>query len=119
MKKNPFENCVAVKADPYEQYVHIATSRREFERLYRYLADETPETKNSQGMFSHLVSEKTGQPVFILGWFNQDPVTLSHELVHACFRILGYVGVISDEMNNEAFAYLHTHLMKQVLGKAK
>lgn len=41
----------------------------------------------------------------------------AHELLHATFWMLQYCGVEFDGVNNEAFTYLHEHLVRNTLEK--
>jgi len=43
--------------------------------------------------------------------------SLAHEILHAVFEIMDWAGVKYDKSSEEAFAYLHTHLMQQFLNK--
>jgi ribonucleotide monophosphatase NagD (HAD superfamily) len=115
VKKNPFAKCRRVCADPYGQHIYIATTRKEFNVLNRYLSDMEEDLRTTSGIFATLVSEKTGEKAYILGWFNEDVTTLAHELVHACFMVLDDMGVKVEAGNNEALAYLHTYLMRKIM----
>ncbi len=43
--------------------------------------------------------------------------TVSHEILHAVFDCLDYMRIEYCEKSEEAFAYLHSHLLKQFLRK--
>jgi hypothetical protein len=49
-----------------------------------------------------------------------DVPTLAHEISHATFKILGYVGVpVENDAANEAFCYLMGYLMQEALNQLK
>jgi hypothetical protein len=43
--------------------------------------------------------------------------TVAHEILHAVFDCMEYVGVKYSRESEESFTYLHTELMKQFLKK--
>lgn len=45
--------------------------------------------------------------------------TLSHELLHAAFKIGKYIGIYPNEETEEFFTHLHTYLLRQCKEKIK
>lgn len=60
-----------------------------------------------------------GKQVLLVMALAADIPTLTHELAHATFNILGYVGVAVSPANDEAFCYLLGHLMQEAIPHLK
>lgn len=58
--------------------------------------------------------------VLLVALFNNDVAVLAHEMCHATFKVLGYVGVpVENDAANEAYCYLMGYFMEQALPHLK
>ena len=57
------------------------------------------------------IDQQTPFPQYLLGVYDNEAITLIHEVCHLTFFILRNAGVDPMEGNNEAYAYLHSALM--------
>ncbi len=53
----------------------------------------------------------------IIWLHEQRSAILAHELIHVACEILDMRGIPISKDNDEVIAYLHTHMMEQVIGK--
>lgn len=77
--------------------------------------------EDSIGMASFNYDYKNGQGVVLLPDFPNNPkeiAALAHEMLHATFFIMDFCRVdYNKDTDNEPFAYLHEHLMRNALEK--
>lgn len=79
------------------------------------LLEASPPPDGADGLSYPWLSYQ-GKRVLLIVLLGADVATLAHELAHATFRILGYVGVpVENDAANEAFCYMLGYLMEKAL----
>lgn len=89
----------------YGGRIVLCRTHAEWEQCAQYLIKSTIEFPT--GMGAHQCFEGENNYIHLVGVFNRSRSTLVHELSHACFHILGRVGIATPcGEKNEAFCYL-------------
>lgn len=119
--------------DPYKRGIHVFVGS--LEELKEWVVKEyndpseedfrnfVLETKPMpQAMAQFFYSYSNGNGIALIPKFPKTPAqiaSVSHELLHATFLILNYCFVAYDDEScgNEAFTYLHEHLLRNALEK--
>lgn len=76
--------------------------------------------ENFKNNYAVFCSHDKYEPVI---WMPKKPKTareicsVAHEVLHAVFENMEWFGISLDKSSEEAFTYLHTHLMQQFLNK--
>ena len=122
-----------VICDPYKRGIHIFIGSLEElkkwvvteysypeEEDFRNCILETKPTNTALGQFFYNYTNGIG--IVLISKFPKtvkEIACLSHELLHATFLILNYcyVEYDSESCGNEAFTYLHEHLLLNALNK--
>ena len=122
-----------IMCDPYKRGIHVFIGS--LEELKKWVVDEYhyPEEKDFRDCILNteykpnvaaqfFYSYTNGIGIVLIHKFPKTPAevaSISHELLHATFLILNYCYVVYDDEScgNEAFTYLHEHLLRNSLEK--
>lgn len=122
-----------IMCDPYKRGIHVFIGS--LEELKKWVVKEYDapneenfrnfvlETKSmSKAMAQFFYCYRNGIGIVLISKFPKTPeeiASVSHELLHATFLILNYCFVDYNEEScgNEAFTYLHEHLLRNALEK--
>jgi hypothetical protein len=93
--------------------VYLCRNRERWADAQHYLIGKREEIGHStSGNCGHYTREESGESVFLVGWFDGDPMTLIHETGHLTLNILTWVGIGPASNNGEAFCYLQEELLR-------
>ncbi len=99
-----------INTNPYPVTLEIVNDTRVFIRKYKKLKGYVPDLSiDTMG-----ISSNHGNSALI-GVFNGDIITLTHELNHFCLWTFDYVGMPVNTIHSEAYCYYYDHILKQVL----
>lgn len=104
---------IKLKCKPYSAEVYFTDSLAEFNhKVKRQFNGALRDTfEGTRGCTAHSGDRK----VSIVGVFDGTRGTLVHELAHATFNIMDYIGQPVDAEHSEAFCYLQTDLYEQAV----
>lgn len=92
---------------PYPVSLKVFSDIGEFKEAYKELNNKDVDILGCLGMFSRNDCD------LIIGVFNNDVVTLVHELSHAVMYIFDTVGIPLSSDNSETYCYYMDSLLKQ------
>lgn len=106
----------------YGGQVVIVNTQDEYEQMQKWAGVFDPKQRSFGGgvcssleMVDKVTGAPMNRPIYLIGVYDGTAVTLAHELIHACFFVMEDVGIETPAGEpNEAFAYLHTHLMSEL-----
>ena len=97
---------------PYNGILYYTTSREEFLKKRKDFKDELIyDIEDCDGMAS---DDKNN--VHLVGVFDGSITTLVHELSHVTIKVLEHVGVPITSECSEAYCYLISNLMEELIG---
>jgi hypothetical protein len=107
-----------ITASPFGQHIFVCFDRdvaRDFyiiNNIARPPSFMAEITEDSKGCFVTDSHEDTN--FALLGWFDQNDITLWHEALHAAIFMLAYHGVPFDVEEHEILCYLQGDLVEQI-----
>lgn len=124
MKAKKFE----IKAGTYPNTIRVIICR-DTKRAVKYINKKQRRKgaeKYAAGDFKNKLGWFCPHPKYLsIIWMPKKPTTarqyctVAHEVLHAVFDNMEQFGVTYDHSSEEAFTYLHCHLMEQFLNKCR
>lgn len=100
-------------ANPYGIPVYLTNSHKTFNKARKCFGKDEIDLLGCDGMCSSYIGKNGGMTI-VIGLFDEAKLdVLVHELSHACFIIMGRVGIKLTAKNNEAYAYLLGHMFEE------
>lgn len=87
--------------------IYLCRDKDEFRSAMQAINLSADGIDSLNGLCRHIVNEKTGENVYLIGVFNGGVATLVHECAHAAFFVCHDFGVkVDTEAANETYCYM-------------
>lgn len=100
---------IKLKVSNYPCEVWLTDDPKAFERKYFKMTDKVCVVGQARGMAGY----SEGRQNTLVGVFDGDTSTLVHELAHAVFNVMHYIGQPVNAEHSEVFCYLQDSLFSQ------
>lgn len=112
-KKAKWPKVVGTVVPIFGGTVVLCNTPKQFTDCEMYLTHQNRSDLPLGGVCASMRGSK-GDRMYLVGVFDKTIATLAHELAHACFFILGDVGVrVEPGERNETFCYLLSYLLAE------
>lgn len=98
-----------INTNPYPIQLEIVRDIPTFIKKYKKLKGFEPDMADTLGFTTYVGSSA------LIGAFNDDILTLTHELNHFCLWTFDYIGMPVNSNNSEAYCYYYDHILQQIL----
>lgn len=111
--KWPKKHYKVVKIPLYGGWVYCFKDREGFEKATEYLNIDAPH-HGTDGLSLHLEPHESGKTMYLMGVFDGELSTLTHEVGHITHFITNHAGFDSGVGNGEPYCYLLGHIFRKL-----